>query len=586
MRCPSPNTLSKTLAFSFSPSCCWQDGRRRYPCQRGAALRKYALAPGTASHTTDGTQTDTQGASGEPKPRKRAKRAEPAIRLAGRKAVDLLPDNVLAMILAEAYVHYFPHCRLHSGLVTDSAVVASHVCTRWRSMALRMPALWACIHVTKAQGPKHPLALRAFLKRSRKWPLSVMFLSHHVDAKHHWNYIEDTGPWEAFDDYWPQFELCWDLVMTHKHRIRDLAAYTGHCDAVHHIQSTLAGQAFPKLEYLQIMMDSFVETDFLRKELDMRAPFLIQLRLHVIPVINNLNVFDGLCELVLDGFEKASQAQVIRALARASPTLESLALRLCDLTSGNLAAYSASNPPVHFPCLRSLFLQDIQEDFSESVDDGSRESLLHMLLKDATKLETFYCCDTGGFLAALGEGPLSLPAVRSLTCNRIPGYRRAVPQSKKTSWANFISTFQAVESVQFHDPRAFELLRATQEADNGAEVGCSSALPALRSLDLSVNNEQDVTCLLEFVQHRITVGRPLRTLKLFADDAPEDEQQRLRSALEAISDMKVVWRDESVALDPLEPWDVYVSKPNFLPWGHLLEFEDQFGNEEEEGEDE
>lgn len=85
-----------------------------------------------------------------------------------------IPDDIALEILQIAYEHHFPHCRLDDGLPhTNSPIAISQVSRCWRSLALSLPCIWTCIHVTPHQSKQYDRIVKLYLRRSGRLPLSI-----------------------------------------------------------------------------------------------------------------------------------------------------------------------------------------------------------------------------------------------------------------------------------------------------------------------------------------------------------------------------------------------------------------------------
>ena len=87
-----------------------------------------------------------------------------------------LPDEVWREILKAAFQHQFPYCRKSHFTSTHSPIAFSHVSRRFRKLALALPAIWDCIHITPRQPTHYIHMLREQLARCRPGrPISVTF---------------------------------------------------------------------------------------------------------------------------------------------------------------------------------------------------------------------------------------------------------------------------------------------------------------------------------------------------------------------------------------------------------------------------
>ena len=101
--------------------------------------------------------------------------------LQAKRAADapltILPDDVLRLILEETCTLPLTGCMIYRTYAKDQAITMSHVCRRWRQVALSTPNIWKCIHIT-FPGPSHyDEIVSLFLARSSPLPLSIVTVS-------------------------------------------------------------------------------------------------------------------------------------------------------------------------------------------------------------------------------------------------------------------------------------------------------------------------------------------------------------------------------------------------------------------------
>ncbi|KAJ7932326.1 hypothetical protein B0H13DRAFT_1523001, partial [Mycena leptocephala] len=122
-------------------------------------------------------------------------------------------------MLAEIFYNFLPIYPMCSGLVgMQSPALLSHVCRRWRNLALSLPRLWRAIKLNIGREP-HPQQLdllRTWLGRSGSHLLSIelsyrntstpsILMDHHVgrvlqEFMHHssrWEYVEIEVPFNV-----------------------------------------------------------------------------------------------------------------------------------------------------------------------------------------------------------------------------------------------------------------------------------------------------------------------------------------------------------------------------------------------------
>lgn len=116
-----------------------------------------------------------------------------------------LPDDVLQ----EVFVRTLPTSRLPGMSSTQAPVVLTHVCRRWRELALANPHLWSGIHVSKLarsgdssdeDRARKFAAIGEWISRSRSVPISVS-LESHLDSSPVISAIHNVAPqlqWNGF----------------------------------------------------------------------------------------------------------------------------------------------------------------------------------------------------------------------------------------------------------------------------------------------------------------------------------------------------------------------------------------------------
>lgn len=486
-----------------------------------------------------------------------------------------LPDDVLIPVFEILHRHRFPHCRLHSGRVEDSPIVLSHVCKQWRHVALSTSRLWSCLHVTIQQKSGYPGALDAFIERARDRPLSVMFICHGKEWEETWDDPGDHNNdvrWLEFQrTLWPRFRTCWDTILKQRRRIQSLAVFACQFEPIVHIQESLQKLSFSKLEYFHLQLHHGVDPPGVSNgRMSIRAPSLKHLRLHCLPIITDLYLYDHLTELVLDSFVCADNSSVLQALARAAPTLQSLTIRIFTFDQND--ARVRSFPAITFPRLRSLYFDRVSTD---GFPGHPLEDCIRKLLADAPALRIFHCYESISFNTAIIQDALPLSSVRYLTL--VSGIRATNHDAHAVYWTNIFSTFHALEYLHVHDVDGVaETLRLFVLMDSHATP---HRWPALQTLALPVlTQDEDVAKILLFLNHRLTIGHPIRRVVIFTKEPEEAAiHDPLRNALglDRLQGLTVEWRNGGREVDALYPWDEERERPRFAPWRGLLAFDDQ-----------
>lgn len=464
---------------------------------------------------------------------------------------DTLPDEVVIKIFEAAHTHDFPHCRLHSGRVQDSAVTISHVNRRWRRISLDIPSIWACLHITLQQGARHPSALTEFIERSRQRPLSVMFIYHTDRAG------STQNPWDIVRPRWPQFKLCWRVILRVRRRIQNLAVFCGDLTSIAYIQASLQGVKFPILAFLGLFIHFRLDADRLDDRLDIQAPLLTHLRIHVVPLISNFSLYAGLTELVLDNFGsfRSDEASIFDAISRASPTLEKLAIRILHFGTEGI---TDTFPSFTFPRLRQLCLYDCRSE-SADLNTPLERTVQRKLLSRAPILETLYCCEDDCLLWELEKAPFALARLRTFVFNS-SDWQQPEPEEIYPSaqvWSALVESMPTVENIQLYAKGGMGLLRTIVQLTNPL------VWPSLHNVDVPIKGADDVDHLMLFLLHRSTVGLPIRTLAVFAESADAEQLLRARLPHHPNLTVEVEWRAKPAELDIANPWDKETDRPTF-----------------------
>lgn len=494
--------------------------------------------------------------------------------------IQSLPDEIVFLIFRHAYEHHFPHCRLHSGQLKDSPVVITHVCRRWRRLALDLSHIWSCIHITMDQPPQYQHALAAFLDRSRQQPLSIMFLSH-SDAFVREHAIE-TVRHEVYQRiYAAHLHACWDLLLLQHDRWKHCGVYCSQDDSMRYILQHLRDRTFPALEYLIFFLEHDSEPENLGHTLDITAPVLKSFRISGGPTITMtpLSLYTHLTELVLDGnclLSDFPYTQLMATLAETAATLEVLVLIDLDvyidyaleIGAGGETTYA----PIPWRCLRSLYIQTLWEMWAEAPQSlRGQQTILRRLLMRASQLETLYLFNHVGLPKHLEEGSLVLPALRALWCiDAMDFYSASGLVASLDIWRHFVKSFPSIEAFHIADQHTLsELADVLQEAD----IAGSVVWPGLRTLTFRVTDLKDLGHISPFFAYRTSTGHPLENYTIglhMPSSSMRNARNRNRHTVGELQPFPLLHSNM------LACWDGEVERPRFLPWNDSLLFYDQF----------
>ncbi|KAF7296838.1 Fatty acid hydroxylase [Mycena indigotica] len=87
-----------------------------------------------------------------------------------RTLVDRLPNELLTAVFAFS-VDHDPH---DDSILTTSPMTLSHVCRRWRVVALACGSLWCSLVITYPTSPQQFTRVLTFLSRSKNYPLDIL----------------------------------------------------------------------------------------------------------------------------------------------------------------------------------------------------------------------------------------------------------------------------------------------------------------------------------------------------------------------------------------------------------------------------
>ncbi|KAI0074911.1 hypothetical protein K474DRAFT_1664920 [Panus rudis PR-1116 ss-1] len=235
---------------------------------------------------------------------------EISLNLSRHNLIHYLPDEILSLIFTFA-VQTLPYKCLPC-----PSIDISHVCKRWRAVAINTSQLWTNILLTGAESVDH---LMRYLERSKARPLRIML-----------NFTaERPKPWQHFlREDWDRFQTYLAPLYHHTHRWQFFGVYTNHIPIVTRILDRLNTLTAPILEQVVLCLDNHQGAGIPPPHtISIRAPLLTSLhttniRLRCPGITANLkHLFIGHRSAVFTVNRKA-----LRRLFALSPNLEAVAL--------------------------------------------------------------------------------------------------------------------------------------------------------------------------------------------------------------------------------------------------------------------
>jgi hypothetical protein len=140
--------------------------------------------------------------------------------------IDTLPNEILISIFETVL-----RMPISWSIDIPFAVIASHVSSRWRSIAIGTPSFWTNIFISS---PKDVGRAASYLERSDQRSIDVTYYPYMT-----WD-ILSVVPLSK-------------MLAQHSHRWRRLALLSTNCDDIHNIVSQFQGVNSPKLECLRVV---------------------------------------------------------------------------------------------------------------------------------------------------------------------------------------------------------------------------------------------------------------------------------------------------------------------------------------------
>lgn len=256
-----------------------------------------------------------------------------------------LPDEVLIMILDEACLHNFPRCGVNDMEAPYQSLVLSHISHRWRNLALSLPRIWTCIHISSSSD-KSPRVLDIYLANSQAHPLSVsVACKDNYDGTINWKYWHHTTKWKAFWNSW--IRLC-----AIAQRWRHCSITCDATDVMEMLQDSISHSTLTQLQYLQLHCDENYEDFAIAANMGWASPCLTHLRLRLVIAPLETALLGNIVELSLH-----KQDLDPNFLLRLSLIIPRLAM--LDLSDITFDANDGHAENAYFPYLRRLILASI-----------------------------------------------------------------------------------------------------------------------------------------------------------------------------------------------------------------------------------
>lgn len=484
--------------------------------------------------------------------------------------VQSLPDDVLAIIFEMVYQHRFPYCRRYEGHMRQSPITLTHVCRRWRGVALSLSSLWNCLHIftnvidSDLRSAKKSEVLKALLLRSgqRKLSITLSCFDGQDGAVELWRDFRQDG--------WCAFSACLSRLLQEHNRWQHCAIFSSYEQVMNKIQVQLMRYDYPSLEYLQLFLCATAPADRLPNEFALIAPRLAHYHAHVVPTILRSTSTDQLVELKLSEVTIDAR-QFMSVLAALAPSLRTLTLDSIDL-------YPATPSPEPATTIWSRLNYLALSYCLSSFQAGRLVEAIATLLRNSPALDTFIC--VGDKLPEvqilLSMTQVALTTVRTLAINATFA---SEDERTLSSWRAVVRAFPSVTNVDLEGGCAIGYLQILNEANTIGPAGGPLLCPFLHTILLSIETEEQFECALKLVHGLIKARRPLEVVNFRNADSSDNWTPNHPLYEFATSGTSVQWIAEKSLYNRLafRSWDTELELPVFSPWDGTLEFEDQFG---------
>ena len=478
--------------------------------------------------------------------------------------VNNLPDDILGAIMKSLHVHHFPHCRLYNGTFIDSPILLTHVCRRWRQMALSLRTLWSCIHITPKQPTGYYNIIDTYLTRSGNLPLTILFVCHTND------FLENPGwdvGWDEFQESeWPRFELCWKRLLLRQDRGKYCAIFTLFAEITGFLLKSLDDAVFPQLEYLGVT--SYSEVDEATAPdctLNFSAPLLNHFRTDVLPALDSgPKIFQNLTQLKLNKIDMEA-GHFLRTLSIMSSTLTTLILSEMHFYCPVLLLPTI----VTLPRLEYLALCMVNELYPTVSSSSETNNITSLLCQGSSQLKTLHISGGRDFYIHVAANTTTFPAVQRL--------EYAAAHLERHIYT-FLSRFPSLRELDILQPtNASSLLKEISNKDHDQPL-----CPNLHTLGIQGSMEGSV--LLGFIQNRVRTGHPIQKLLLRTSTITRIPRSTLAAieGLRAPVDISQTYPGRSPGPNAGEltipAWDTERDRPAFIPWdnSYSWNFHDQF----------
>lgn len=511
---------------------------------------------------------------------KRAELAAELVQLRRKMAplapVSTLPDDVIVEVLRTAYLHHFPHCRHDDGLPhTNSPVAFSQVCRRWRHIALGLPTIWTCIHVTPWQSHKGAGMVRAYLARSADLPLSITIGCHtsHFNNIPAWNVSWDMFQETVWERYYSE---SFSPLRSQSKRWRHCALQCTYGDIPGILMELWEDLSLPQLEFFSVILWGEESNHIDDGVLNFIAPRLSHLQ------IDNINgfaysrpdVFHNLTILKLSNFYH-DLSDMLRIIGHLPSTMTSLTFAHVNLDGHSMS--SAVAPSISLPQLQYLALID----FNETHHAPFR--LASVICGAAPNLPTLHFSGGSSLAKEITNGAVRMPNVRVLDCDYCDWYASCCTGSEVIGPAihHLSPAFPALEQLELRSYHEMETGHTPAlpilASDNATDVA-RQAFPTLRTLKVESEASASKAEVLAFVDLLVDLQRPLRELEVSAETVhalSSDEKHTLASHGVLLSAHPENWKFPEL-LESGWDWSAEDDSPIYTPWNHSLDFWDQF----------
>ncbi|CAL1701802.1 unnamed protein product [Somion occarium] len=234
----------------------------------------------------------------------------------------------------------------------NTAVEISHVCRRWRILALETSALWSRICLMGDEGLDY---VKAYLQRSQSRPFTVVLNFYEYANDRLWSEYRTTE--------WLNWRPYLELIFPQVHRLQGLAIFTCHSEVIQGVVGFLHNVPAPRLEYLQICkavnpLDRRAG-DNAHPTFILAAPTLTHLRTTNVVLPYPFSITIGLRELYISfaATQRPLSHTDLQSLFSASPALQKLTLGCTPFLRN---ATDGAAPPLCAPALRHLSLDEVE----------------------------------------------------------------------------------------------------------------------------------------------------------------------------------------------------------------------------------